>query len=70
MRTEKIDPLFPSAPILNPPPYKFKRNRNGIYVDPDEIWKEPENDSSVTINDDFMFFSFIFIILSVLFLSN
>jgi hypothetical protein len=36
----KIDPIFPVAPEVNPPLYKFRR-RTQQHVDPEEDLKDP-----------------------------
>lgn len=67
---EKINPLFPSAPVINPPLYKFKR-RDRPHVDPYELWKEPEVFlSEKKSNGDLFVFSFILFTLIVLFSSS
>jgi hypothetical protein len=67
MKIEQINPLFPSAPVINPPLYKFKRSNNTC-PDPFEPWKDPEIQvDKKNTNGDFWAFFLVSLILIVLF---
>ena len=73
----EINPLFPSAPVVKPPRYKFKPRSNKANVDPDESFKdvahlEPLYEEFVTRNSVIVsdlklmiFFVFFFTIISL-----
>lgn len=69
MKINRINPLFPSAPVLNPPPYKFKKP-DGQHGDPDDVWRDSEEIKGEGKENDFFFYLFVFLGLFVLFMSN
>lgn len=71
MKIEKIDPLFPSSPLINPPRYKFKKGPTASsHADPYEPWKEPEELVRENNIDNVGVFFIILFLLVIIFSSS
>lgn len=70
----KINPLFPSAPVIEPPRYKFKPRSNIKNKDPDDLFKvEVFDDPSLReemISSDFKMLIFIAFFFSLILLNS
>ncbi len=67
----KIDPIFPSPPVLNHPRYKFKRPRRKENEDPDIHFKDESDCPKIREKNwppdvkTFLFMSLVFIIVLI-----